>query len=99
MHTPGPWTAAPQDGVPGNCFTAQVFGPDDREVAEITSREDAQEATDNATAIAATPDFMEAAALMTASEDSGGDLWWKGFEMLKAAYKKAGGRFPSMERV
>jgi hypothetical protein len=53
----------------------------------------------NATAIAAIPDFMEAAAMMTAAEDSGGDLWWRGFNALKAAYKKAGGEFPSMDQI
>ncbi|MBZ9894208.1 hypothetical protein LB545_07605 [Mesorhizobium sp. BR1-1-6] len=33
-----------------------------------------------------TADFVAAAEKMIANEDCGGDGWWKGFEMLKAAY-------------
>ena len=46
----------------------------------------------NARLIAAAPDYDEAADLMIAAEQSGGDLWWKGFEMLKAAHAKARGQ-------
>ena len=98
MHTPGPWTIveygdgdslAIHDGDSANriCFMA-THGGSQKSWTAIQA---------NAQAITATPDFMEAAAMMTAAEQSGGDMWWRGFNMLKDAYKKAGGQFPSMD--
>lgn len=39
--------------------------------------------------IEAAPDYHEAVEQMLAHEKGGGDGWWKGFEMLKAAHAKA----------
>jgi hypothetical protein len=36
-------------------------------------------------------ELVEAAELMIAAEQCGGDLWWKGFDSLKAAYANARG--------
>ena len=43
----------------------------------------------NALLIAAVPDYAAAAEQMITHEQAGGDGWWKGFEMLKAAHAKA----------
>lgn len=58
------------------------------------SKGDPEKIEADAKLIIAAPDFYEAAALMIAAEDSGGDLWWRGFEKLKAAFNKAGGERP-----
>lgn len=109
MHTPGPWTYDHRSGwinADHCCERGAMHVADIRGWGHLTGKGHGAHGmtTDegiaiqaaNARAITAVPDFMEAAALMTASEQSGGDLWWKGFEMLKAAFLKAGGQFPSM---
>lgn len=40
--------------------------------------------------IATSPDFAAGVEVMITHEESGGDGWWRGWEMLKAAYRKAG---------
>ncbi len=112
MHTPGPWT---YDHLSGWINADQCCARGPMHVADIRgwghltggghgahgmAREDAVKIQDaNAKAITAVPDFMEAAAMMTAAEDSGGDLWWKGFAKLKAAFTKAGGYFPTQDQI
>ena len=44
----------------------------------------------NAKLISAAPDFVAGIEQMLAYEQAGGEGWWKGWEMLKAAYAKAG---------
>lgn len=39
------FTASPQDGLPGHCVQAQVFGPDGKSVATFEPTEDPAEAT------------------------------------------------------
>lgn len=100
MHTAAPWTAnlhhtQERAGRTYGFIQADGVVPVAAVVLGVEGYSQ-DEGRANAKAIAATPDFMEAAAMMTASEQSGGTMWWRGFEMLKAAYKKAGGEFPSM---
>lgn len=112
MITPGPWTYhAPSGWINADqcCTRGPMHVADIRGWGHLTGQgrgahamkwDDAKVIQDaNAQAICAVPDFMEAARLMTAAEQSGGDMWWKGFAMLKAAYKKAGGEFPSMNEI
>jgi hypothetical protein len=42
--------------------------------------------------IAVSPSYFEAVEQMLAYEDAGGDGWWKGWEMLKAAHAGAKGK-------
>ena len=44
--------------------------------------------------LTAAPDYFDGVAQMLLNEDSGGDGWWKGWEMLKAAHAKAQGNRP-----
>lgn len=44
------------------------------------------------------PEFFAGVRQMLTYEQAGGDGWWKGWEMLKAAYLKCGGEpFPGQE--
>lgn len=88
-HVPGPWFTP--DGV------SIRVKKDGRAVAVVCTMRGAYQDSDNARTLAAAADFYEAAELMISTEQSGGDLWWKGFDMLKAAFKKSGGVFPSMD--
>lgn len=112
MHTPGPWTYDDKSGwISSNacCHRGKMHVADIRGWGHLTGKghgahgmafSEAKVIQDaNGAAIIAVPDFMEAAAMMTAAEQSGGDAWWAGFEKLKAAYKKAGGQFPSMDQL
>lgn len=59
--TPGPWTYEPQDGTPGHCLCAQVFGPDGNSIATVDpSQPDESEANANARLMAAAPDMLTA---------------------------------------
>ena len=80
-HTPGPWVIAPHTTV-NKEFTV---GPAIMDYDDVDH--DQQEA--NARLIAASPDYAAAVEQMLAHEQAGGDGWWKGFEMLKAAHAKA----------
>lgn len=53
--TPGPWTHTGQDGKPGHCYLAQVWGPNDKSLADIDATEYEVEATANAALIAQAP--------------------------------------------
>ena len=53
----------------------------------------------NGKVLGAARELYEAALTMAHAEDSGGEAWWRGFAELKAALKKAGGRFPSMDQL
>lgn len=101
MFTPGPWDISKhgdtifgrrrEDG--GLDPIGFVYCPAFAERSEV-----GRTALETAKAITAFPDFYEAAMTMAHAEDSGGDAWWRGFAMLKAALRKAGGQFPSMDQ-
>lgn len=92
--TPGPWmTRRSGDGsgdigitAPGlanvlaECFAA-MRSHDERAMAEVGA---------NAALIAAAPDFAAGVEMMITGEEAGGESWWRGWGMLKAAYRKAG---------
>lgn len=90
---PSPWYVDPDDRPDmeynnhvlahnGNtvCFMAWSGDPENNEAHEEAAR-----------LIAVAPDYAAAAEQMIAHEQAGGDGWWKGFEMLKAAHAKANG--------
>lgn len=111
MLTPGPWTYDDKSGwvVSDNCCQrGPMHVADIRGWGHLTGQGHGAHAMKwdeavviqkaNAAVIASAPDFYEAAMVMACAEDGGGDAWWRGFEMLKAALKKAGGEFPSMHQ-
>lgn len=59
QFTPGPWSSSPQNGIPGHCFVAQVWRPDDKSLARIEPTEPPEEASANARLIAAAPEMYE----------------------------------------
>jgi hypothetical protein len=89
-HTPGPWSTrvvrgraieiGPTLGPPNDCFMP---------VCHIRSAGDEDKA--NARLIATAPNYWAGVEQMLANEDRGGDGWWKGWEMLKAAHAKTTG--------
>lgn len=89
-HTPGPWELS-GDGI----FAVSVLNARVR-LADIVfhNRLNRIDAKANGLLIAAAPDYAAAVEQMLAHEQSGGDGWWKGFEMLKAAHAKAMGSSP-----
>lgn len=112
MHTPGPWTYDRRSGWITSehcCQRGPIHVADIRGWGHLTgggrgahgmSAAEAKAVQDaNAQIIIAATDFYDAAMTMAHAEDSGGDAWWRGFEALKAALKKAGGQFPSMDQV
>lgn len=86
-RTDGQWSVSGARGGDGEFLVVggegQAFGL----VAAVTLEGDAR-------LIAAARDFAAAAEQMIAHEQSGGDGWWNGFEMLKAAYTRATGAKP-----
>lgn len=92
-HTPGPWAI----------FNGVDIYPDNGDkrarhhIAEVSPEgyltDDCDITSDehkaNARLIAAAPDLLAAGEKMLAHEQAGGDGWWKGFKMLKAAIAKA----------
>ena len=82
MHTLGPWKEDEDHKI-----GARAIIGDGQQLVALVYGKTAEEQAANARAVSAGQDFMEAAAMMTAAEQSGGDMWWRGFEMLKAAYK------------
>lgn len=97
LHTPGPWTIGrsadntPLVMVPVHPSEGSGFGVACvNRLPRLGSVRGDMDA--NARLIACAPDFAAAAEQMMAHEDAGGDGWWIGYEMLKAAYAKALGR-------
>lgn len=83
-----------RDGWPGHIIANARAGRDfdvlGKEADEHRhNRTDPFEA--NARLIAAAPDYDAGVEQMLAYEQAGGDGWWKGWEMLKAAHAKARG--------
>jgi len=62
--TPGPWDFSAQRGEPGNCYNAQVWGPDGDNIATIESTAPQFNATANARLIAAAGTAAQEAAEM-----------------------------------
>jgi len=82
-HTPGPWQINfdPEDDL----WPLEIVTEDrDHRIAFPASNGNPADAF----LIAAAPDFAAGVAQMLANEDCGGDGWWKGWDMLKAAYAK-----------
>ena len=99
VSIPEPWHIDPDDR-PGMEYNNHIIAANGNAVCFMAWSGDpyANEQHERAAElIAAAPDFYEAASLMIAAEDKGGEVWWRGFEMLKAAFQKAGGKFPSMD--
>ena len=88
-HTPGPWTVSPS--ARASTLTRIFSVNEERLVASASGPglSESGEAEANARLIAASPDYAAAVEQMLAHEQAGGDGWWKGFEMLKAAHAKA----------
>jgi hypothetical protein len=93
-HTPGPWRAgyasemerAVQMLVRAEQIDGQPY------VAVVPSRGIGDHShMANARLIAAAPDYFEGVQKMLDNEQCGGSGWWEGFEMLKAAHRKAMG--------
>lgn len=85
-------------GTPWFCVVAdEVMGKDaDGEVFVVAQLNPLQEMPDEVAAhharlIAAAPDYAAAVEHMMAHMDTGGDAWWDGWDMLKAAHAKATG--------
>lgn len=93
MHTDGPWNEDSTD-----TGGARAVIGDGQQLVALVYGKDIEQQSANARIVSAGRDFYEAAMTMAHAEDSGGDAWWRGFEMLKAALKKAGGEFPSMNQ-
>ena len=53
-----PWVIAAQDGAPGRCFQAQVFGPNGQSLVCVESTDPSVEATRFAAFIAASPKII-----------------------------------------
>lgn len=88
QHTPGPWKVEgryrgqnPSETYIGSPTTYPIFT-----ILCGTAERDA-----NARLIAAAPDYFDGVERMLAFETSGGDGWWKAWEMVKAAHAKAKG--------
>lgn len=103
FHTSGPWRARQIrygswsietelpciNGLSAWFTIATVHAVDDAE--RLMSDGVRADANDDARLIAAAPDYAAAVEQMLAHEESGGDGWWRGWEMLRAAHGKAGG--------
>jgi hypothetical protein len=99
-HTPGPWGHnADTPTFDGATLDVAIFiGHGSGKGGEIAMlRHDpgdgldvtTEESKANARLIAVSPSYFEAVEQMLAYEDAGGDGWWKGWEMLKAAHARA----------
>jgi hypothetical protein len=93
MQSEGPWKEDKHNGTGARA----VIG-DKQQLIALVYGETAEAQAENAKCVSAAQDFFDAAMTMAHAEDSGGDGWWRGFAMLKAALKKAGGQFPSMDQ-
>lgn len=93
-HTPGPWIVTtccdywvePESAPDGDEFHGIAHCGD---IDWPGYRDKQHEWEANARLISASPDFAAGVEQMLAYEQAGGDGWWKGWEMLKAAYRKA----------
>jgi hypothetical protein len=90
-HTPGPWkpfrTPRMLHGVMG--WRRKVLcRMEDHGVANIEAE------AANARLMAAAILYYEATQVMLANEQSGGDGWWRGWELMKEAHAAASGQRP-----
>ncbi len=83
----GPFEYRPQTGTPGNCFVAQVFGPDGNSVARIDSTNDEADATAIARLFAASDELLASLELIVDAERLTAD----GFKRARQAIAKAKG--------
>ena len=102
-HTPGPWEFVPGNEHHGpyvtsefgnticDCYTMTEPGVLSADKTRRPVPFLHEMAEPNARLIAASPDFAAGVEQMLAHEQAGGDGWWKGWDMLKAAYAKAKG--------
>ncbi len=101
-HTPGPWVyipPRPYDGddedLLGSFYTpGGIEGADGNPVCifgDYSGSATMFENPANPHLIAGAPDYAAGVERMLAHESSGGDGWWSGWEMLKAAHAKATG--------
>ena len=91
-HSPGPWELSRTGDGKAYIITGAA---DDYWVnldCEVDSDDkDGDVAEANAFLVAAAPDYFAGVEQMLLHEQCGGDGWWKGWEMLKAAHAKATG--------
>lgn len=85
--TKGKWTYSEQQGKPGHCFVAQVFA--ELSVAEITPRDNQDEATANAKLMAASKDLLKCCLDFVEKVDSGKARSTKSYAQMNKAIKKA----------
>ena len=90
--TPGPWAVSTcHQGESCWCRIIMVAGHEDEDSLEHCIVHSGAIGKENANLIAAAPDYDAGVEQMLAYEQAGGDGWWKGWEMLKAAHAKARG--------
>lgn len=58
-HTPGPWAVFLQNGIPGHCVMAQIFGPDGKSLVGIEPTDNSTKANANVRLIGAAPVLLE----------------------------------------
>ena len=90
-HTEGPWEWNVEDGSIESSRGGGIAFVHPHGNINTIARTGEQYSHADARLISASPDFFAACETMLVNEQCGGDGWWKGFEMLKAAYVKAGG--------
>ncbi len=90
-HTQGPWGWHTFSGW-NHCFGLVSDSGEDVMIATGDDHSSWIEISDaDRRLIAAAPDYAAGMEQMLVNEDCGGDGWWKGWEMLKAAHAKAKG--------
>jgi len=60
MYAEGPWTYSKQEGTPGHCFQAQVWGANGHSLAVVEPTADEAVASDTARLMAASGELLEA---------------------------------------
>jgi hypothetical protein len=86
-HAPGPWRV---NSIGNVVATVKSLG----ETIEVTVcvPNNRPDTAANARLIAAAPEYAAGVEQMLAHEQAGGEGWWAGWEMLKAAHAKAEGQ-------
>lgn len=100
-HTPGPWLLGCdlervitdyRDGAGNSTKDNYARNGLVKSICRLShgSFADISEHVANGKLIAASPEFAAGIEMMITHEEGGGDGWWRGWQMLKAAYRKAG---------
>lgn len=90
-HTPGPWVVDRNHyGTAFGVAPAKGRRHDLDMICDIYKNHHGDTEA-NTILISAAPDYYAGVELMLANEQCGGDDWWRGWEMVKAAHAKAEG--------